>query len=336
MSSIFAHTAVPPTVPAVTDALAHAAATARHAPSIHNSQPWHWWVRDGGLDLYVQRDRLLHRTDPDGRLAILSCGAALHHARTALAAGGWLVEVVELPDPADPGHLAHLSLYDREPARAETIHLARAIMERHSDRRPAGATTIDPGHLLAITAAVQGEGVWLHLLPRDRLVELGSAMSYAQRAEVADDRWRAEVAELAGGNRPGGTGVPDAAIPDRPTWTTVPSRDFGYPGALSVGTGHELGATFAILYGPQDQPVDWLRAGQALSAGWLTATVLGASLLPMSAAVEVPAARQVLRRLLAGTGQPYLVLRLGIADPDAHPAATPRLAPDRTVDRTPD
>ncbi len=335
MSRIFAHAAEPPTVPAVTDALARAAAAARRAPSIHNSQPWHWWVGDAGLDLHLERDRQLGSTDPEGRLAVMSCGAALHHARTVLAAGGWQVEVTLLPDPADPDHLAHLSVYDRRPATAGTVRRARAILQRHTDRRPAGGTPVDGGRLLAVTAAVQEEGVWLYVLPRDRIIELGSAVSYAQRAEVADDRWRAELAELAGGTRPGGTGVPDSAIPDRPTQTTVPSRDFGYPGALSVGTGHELGATFAILHGPRDTPVDWLRAGQALSAAWLISTELGVSLVPMSAAVEVPAPRQVLRRLLSGAGQPYLVLRLGMADPGAEAPITPRLAAERTVERRP-
>jgi len=67
--------------------------------------------------------------------------------------------------------------------------------------------------LLAITLAAEEAGGWLHLIPRDRLVELGSATAYAQRAECADEAWRAEIAQWAGGNRPDGTGVPDSAIP---------------------------------------------------------------------------------------------------------------------------
>jgi hypothetical protein len=81
--------------------------------------------------------------------------------------------------------------------------------------------------------------------------------------------------------------VPDTAIPDAPTQTTVPARVFGHPGTLAVRAGHDLSATYAILYGPEDLPVDWLRAGQALSA-----------------ATEVPATRQVVRQLLSGLGQP--------------------------------
>ena len=92
-------------------------------------------------------------------------------------------------------------------------------------------------------------------------------------------------------------------------------------------------ATFAILYGEQDGQLDWLRAGEALSAAWLTATELGISLLPLSATVEVAATRLTLRRLLAGLGEPYLVLRLGHADPDhAGPAHTPRLPAEQTIE----
>jgi nitroreductase len=336
MSKIFASVETPPSVRTVTGALARAAAAARYAPSIHNTQPWHWRVGDAGLDLYLDHDRQLGSTDPDGRLAILSCGAALHHACTALTATGWQVEVTGLPDPTDPDHLAHLSLYDRRPVTAGALRRVRAVRERHTDRRPVTADMIDGGRLLAITVAVEGEGAWLHVLPRDRVIELGSALSYAQRTETADPAWQAEVSAWTGGTRPEGAGVPDAAIPDRPTRTTVPGRDFGHPGELSTGTGHDLAATFAILYGERDAPVDWLRAGQALSAAWLTATELGVTLLPLSAAVEVPATRPVLRRLLSGPGQPYLVLRLGIADPAAGPLHTPRLPAGQTVERIPE
>ena len=233
MSRIFAAAAVPPTVPDVTDALAHAAAAATRAPSIHNTQPWRWQVGDACLDLYLDRRRQLDRTDPLARLAILSCGAALHHARTALTGGGWRVEVVEFPDPADPDHLAHISVYDRASASPEALRRVRAMRERHTDRRPVTATPVGGDVLLAVTVAAEEYGGWLRELPRDRVVELGSAMTYAQRAEVDDDRWRAELAYWAGGTRPDRAGVPDAAIPDRPTQTAVPSRDFGYPGALA-------------------------------------------------------------------------------------------------------
>ena len=72
--------------------------------------------------------------------------------------------------------------------------------------------------------------------------------------------------------------------------------------------------------------MDWLRAGEALSAGWLTATRLDVSVLPLSAVIEVAASRPAIRRLIGGSGHPYLVLRFAAVEPDGEPRpVTPRL-----------
>ncbi len=320
----------------IADKAAHAAAEAvvdlaGRAPSVHNSQPWRWRVDGPVLNLYADRRRTLGITDPDGRLAILSCGAALHHARVALAAEGHTVEVERLPAPDDPDHLARLTITGTAPVTAAAIRLARAIRVRHTDRRPVTGTPVEAARLSAIVAAVTAEGARLHVLTPEAVLDVAATVSRAQLIEAAEEAWRAELTQWTGGPRPGGTGVPDAAIPDAPTRTTVPGRDFGHPGTLPAGTGHDRAATFAILYGEQDTPLDWLRAGEALSAAWLAATELGVSALPMSAAVEVPATRAALRRLLSGLGEPYLVLRLGIADPDGPPPGTPRLPVERIL-----
>ena len=92
---------------------------------------------------------------------------------------------------------------------------------------------------------------------------------------------------------------------------------------------------FAILYGHADQPLDWLRAGEALSAAWLTATEIGVSVLPLSATIEMISTRQAMRVLLSSVGYPYLVLRLGTTDPDdAGPPHAPRLPTDQIIDRS--
>jgi hypothetical protein len=122
-------------------------------------------------------------------------------------------------------------------------------------------------------------------------------------------------------------------LPDHPAQTTVPSRDFGRTGTLPIGPGHDRAAAYALLFGQADEPVSWLRSGEALSAAWLTATTLGVSVVPLSDVVEVLYTRQTLRRLIAGLGYPHLVLRLGVADPeqtgDVH---TPRLPTTPVVD----
>ena len=59
------------------------------APSLHNSQPWQWVAEGGaGLQLFVDRSRILYSADKSGREAHISCGAVLHHLRVAMAAAG--------------------------------------------------------------------------------------------------------------------------------------------------------------------------------------------------------------------------------------------------------
>jgi hypothetical protein len=69
--------------PSAALALAEAARVAGLAPSIHNTQPWRWRVDGDVLELYSEPIRQLHESDPGARLMVLSCGVALHHARTA-------------------------------------------------------------------------------------------------------------------------------------------------------------------------------------------------------------------------------------------------------------
>ena len=59
---------------------------ASRAPSVHNSQPWRWMVGPHSVHLYADLRRWLPATDADGRDLVVSCGAALHHLRVALAA----------------------------------------------------------------------------------------------------------------------------------------------------------------------------------------------------------------------------------------------------------
>ena len=68
-------------------ALLSAARVGGFAPSIHNTQPWRWRLVVPFLELRTDRERQLQATDPLGRMLTISCGAGLHHARVALAAG---------------------------------------------------------------------------------------------------------------------------------------------------------------------------------------------------------------------------------------------------------
>ncbi|MFC4021953.1 Acg family FMN-binding oxidoreductase [Micromonospora sp. GCM10011542] len=316
----------------LTTALAEAAATAGHAPSVHNTQPWRWRVLPEALELRAVADRQLTATDPEGRLLALSCGTALHHARLALAAEGWTAVVERMPDPGDKELLARVTTLGRLTADPEAMRMVQSMRVRHTDRRPVSDEPVPTTAIGEIARAVTAEGSRLQLLDRDQVLELAAAASHADTVEADDPQLRAELEYWT--SRAGtGTGLPPEVLPAQAPRTTVPARDFGHPGTLPVGPGHDRAAVYALLHGDEDEPDSWLRAGEALSAAWLTATRLGVSVVPLSAVVEVPGTRQKLRQLLAGLGFPYLVLRLGIADPaHAGPAPTPRLTTEQVVD----
>jgi len=290
---------------AATLALLEAAAAAGYAPSIHNTQPWRWRQIGTVLDLHLARDRVLASADPDARLATLSCGIALHHARVALAAQGWRVTVVRQPDRLDRDHLAQVHIEGRAPGDPRSVLHLRTIPFLRTDLRPVTAEPVTPEQVQLIAAAVTGEGTWLHTLHPDQVLEMaGAAGDPAERREPAD-------------------------------WTSGPGRDARHHSESPIGIEPDKAAVFVLLYGRADEPLNWIHAGEALSAGWLTATQHGVSVLPHSAPIELPAGRRAMRAMLTSTGHPYLVLRLGTVDPaDAGLAQTPRRPASQTIDRS--
>jgi nitroreductase len=308
------------------DALVGAVAAAGYAPSILNTQPWRWHLQPGQLQLFAERSRQLTVTDPQGRQLTISCGAALDHAGTALAAAGWAAHVTRLPDPRQPDLLATLTVVEPITATEVAARLAEAIPARHTDRRPVSDELLPAAALDAI-AAVARTHSRLHIFTPDQALALASAVGRAAAVQADDHRVAAELAHWTGTAAPPGTGLPAAVLPEHPAQTTVPGRDFGRRGTLPIGTGHDKTAVYALLFGDADEPVHWLRTGEALSAAWLTATALGVSVVPLSHVIEVIRTRLTLRRLINGLGSPHLVLRLGVADPEhAEHIQTPRLA----------
>lgn len=323
------------------EAFQEAATAACRAPSIHNTQPWHWRVHPDSLELWSVPERQLAATDPEGRMLAISCGAALHHARVALAALGYATAAALVPDEAEPTLLARVEVTGHHPSDPAAMRRYQAIEMRHTDRRPVTGQPVDPAELDAVSAAVAAQdpdpvadpGAHLHVLHPDQVIELASAASYAQQTENADEQLRAELDYWVGSNRPLGAGVPDANLPSSPPQTTVPGRDFGHLGGLPISEAHDKAASYGLIYTDRDDQLGWLTAGQALSAGWLTAIELGLGIMPLSAATEVEVTRVRLRQMLTEDAYPQLVLRLGNAEPDsAGPGATPRLPVTETVE----
>ena len=87
------------------DLARHLVTLATLAPSVHNTQPWSFARTGDTLVLRADRSRQLAVLDPDARLLMQSCGAALHHLLVAVHAAGLDAQVELVPDADDRAEL---------------------------------------------------------------------------------------------------------------------------------------------------------------------------------------------------------------------------------------
>ena len=302
-------------MPTDAEILTAAARDALSAPSALNTQPWTWYVRGEALELYADRGRQLRVADPEGRLLLLNCGIALHHARVSLAAAGYAVAVRHLVKTFDDNVLARLQLGRPRPASAQDRAMREAIDRRRTDRRPFGDRHVPENMLAALAAAAEAENARLHVVGSGQMPMLAVAVAQAGTAEMSEPEYRLELMRWT--NRPqwSGDGVPPEATVQRAP-RRVPVREL----ALEPNAGQPVdiigdrGAAYLVLYGTTDSATDWFAAGEAASNVLLTATSLGLATAPISDVIEVAHPRDLITGLLPAGGHPYLVIRVGWSD----------------------
>lgn len=312
-----------------------AIAIASRAPSVHNSQPWTWWIGPDVIQLHADMARWLPLTDGDGRDLLVSCGAALHHLRVALVALGVDHHVDRLPDPDRPDLLARVRL---GPGRGRTVAGVEpaqvgAVMERHTDRRPYRDWPVPADVLDELGERAAAHGALLRTVTdphgRDLLARA------ARDAAAAHDRTEGYDTELAlwSGRHVTADGVPAANVP--PTsggGHGIPTRRFAHREQDVPAIPTDDGATLLVLGTASDDELSQLRAGEALSAVLLHATALELATCPLSEPLEVAGARATVREeVLDGAVCPQLILRIGWAATGAPVHASPRRPVDEQI-----
>jgi hypothetical protein len=310
-----------------------AAERATLAPSILNTQPWRWLVRRSSLDLYGDPERQLSSIDPLRRLLTLSCGGALHHACVALRAHGLEPTVNRFPESSEANLLARIETRAPHDVRGTDLALARSIQHRRSDRRVIAAQSPVSTHDFDLMRRAAVEyGTLVHQVTPDQKPFLAMAAEIAQAAERHDEQYQRDLVTWTDDRR-GDEGVPmETLVANVPR--PVPLRDFAGGGetGLHSGLGDDRFADFLILATADDQREDWLRAGEAMSATWLTATVNTIAVSVLSDVIEIPSARTTIASLLPVTAYPQLVLRIGIAAHATPPPASPRRPPESVIE----
>jgi nitroreductase len=298
------------------DDLVACVAAATAAPSLHNSQPWRFRCRDGGVDVYADRRRQLQVIDPAGRGLLMSVGAAVFNLRLAMRSRSWVPATQVFPDRHDPELVARVRPERPVWPDAEVSAMAQAIPQRHTNRLPF-APTVVPGAILeklATAARTEGAQLWL-AGPRARTTVL-RLLEAAERRLRVRGIYRADATTRTRGTRSPPT-MPPRVLGPWEALEAVPLRDFGLrqPELLSRTGLDAPHPTIAVLSTAEDGAAQWLASGQALQRTLLLATMHGLAATPSSQPVEDPE----LRELMAEPGSarwPQLILRLGYAPPN--------------------
>ncbi|MGW3468570.1 Acg family FMN-binding oxidoreductase [Saccharopolyspora sp. NPDC000995] len=288
------------------------------APSLHNSQPWRFRLSEQVIELHSDPQRRLPAADPADRELRLACGAALFNLRLALEHFGVRPVVALLPRLAGPTSLAELRSGGQVKQAPEELALYQAIPKRRSNRRPFLENPVPTAHRQALAAAVRHEQSSLRVMTRPELGSLEGLVHRAHRMQMADGRFRDELAKWTGRPKGAAEGVPaDTAGPLPEPQDQWVLRDFsgGQARARVPGKDFESDPLLVVVCSNHDSRLDDLHAGQAMQRMLLTATALGLASSLLSAVVEVEQTRDELRRLLGGGMQPQAVVRIGYGSP---------------------
>jgi len=302
---------------AVTTDLDYSAAVAAavRAPSLHNSQPWRFRLRDGAIEVWRDLDRRLPTTDPAGWGARLAGGAAVFNLRLALAWQGWEPLARLLPEPSEPDLLAVVAPARPRPATPVEQRLWHALWRRHSNRAPFWPDPVPAPARAELTAAATAEGGWLELLiGPGPVAALAGVARAADQVLMQDPAYRAELAAWTR-TGPAADGVPAGAGGLRPEpQDLLPQRPFSeHPRGPVVD--FEPQPLVAVLGTAADTAGDQLIAGLALQRVLLTATDQRLAVSLLSQPIELPGAREQLRLALQQAGTPQMVLRIGYGRP---------------------
>ncbi|MFC3961584.1 Acg family FMN-binding oxidoreductase [Nocardia jiangsuensis] len=315
------------------DTVRAALRSASRAPSVHNTQPWQWTLDDVALHLDYDDVWQLSTADPRGRQMIISCGAALHHARTALADRGWRTEVTRMPDPEHPEHLATLRFRPWSDPPAGVHTRAAAMTRRWTDRLPMLPPPGPADLLHRLRMLASPHEVELNELDSSAGPRLAAASARVAILHDSDLDYQAELHWWVGHD--GDTGVPVGALASDAQAAGVPlGRRFPAAPHSARRTEQPDQAAIIVLSTDGDRPGQWLRTGEALSAVLLECAAAGAASCTLTHLTELPAVRTMIAGLLRRGGTPQVLVRVGTAPDSRHePTARRDLADILTIDR---
>ncbi len=297
-----------------TDVLKAAVQLACRAPSLHNSQPWHWVAERAGLHLYLDRSRILYSTDKSGREAHISCGAVLDHLRVAMAAAGWTADVDRFPDPNNPDHLASVDFSQLSLVTDGQRRRADAILHRRTDRLPFAAPRNRESFESVLRDAATVGPVHLDVIADELRPELARASQLTESLRLYDSSYHTELYWWTG-HFENSDGIPSGSLVSSAENDRV---DVGR--TFPISPHHERRAdlgqdqsTVLVLSTDEDTRDDAFRCGEALSAVLLECTLAGMATCTLTHLTELWSSRNLISTLTGRAAMQQVLIRVGEA-----------------------
>jgi hypothetical protein len=308
------------------DVIRDAVMLAGRAPSLHNSQPWSWVFEGAQTHLWADPRRMMPATDRSGREMTLSCGAVLDHLRVAMAAAGWDSATERLPDPSEPDHLATLRFRPADGVTEAQQRRAAAILRRRTDRLPFAAPRAWPALEAALHQVVLPYEVTLDVVTDDARPSLAEASQLTESLRRYDTSYLSELRWWTSPFDSDATHVPESAMVSSSEAARVDvARAFPPAGGgrRRAAIDHDH-SKILVLSTPDDDRLDVLRCGEALSAVLLECTVAGLATCTLTHMTEMPMSRKIVAQVTGTAGAPQLLVRVGkssLTDQSVEPTA---------------
>lgn len=300
------------------------------APSVRNSQPWLFDVKDGRVHLSADRSRALPQTDPDQRELVISCGAALYHFCAAARHFGHSVHVETFPEGMGD-LLATVRLGEPQaPKEIDTI-LFYAIHKSSSAVMPFKKRRQVPQDLLDELMSMGNSGeTWLHLVQeKTARGTVAGLVAEGDAAQMKNEEFRRELADwISPSNRRNhhyGRGFVQGVSYVATYIESFLIRNFERAEAFAEHDRKfaESAPVLAVLGTYDNTPLSWLAAGQKLAEILLRAVAIGVHASFLNQPVQVPELRDKLTEVLGQRGYPQLMFCLGFTEaPGSHRPAS--------------
>mgnify|MGYP002713201659 CR=1 FL=1 len=306
------------------------------APSVYNTQPWHFSIDGNTLYLFADRRHALPVIDPDDRQQNMTCGAALYNLRLAIRYFGYEETTELLPDPVNDSLLARVKLGEKREGTAEEglESLFKAIPKRHSNRGAFADKDVPDDILRKLQAAAASEGAWLHICPPvERKIVVGM-IAEADRIQASNKHFRRELASWVDcRRRDSGDGMPGMGLSYHDVVKNLnpsPARRFSVDN--KTATDEQLDSNspvLAVLGSKAGGVLERMRSGQGLMRVLLQAEACGLAVSALNQPCEVPELRLVMHDEISQQGRAQMILRIGYGGKATY---TPRRALSEVLD----